>query len=232
MAVGGGRARRWQVARAAGALVTLAVGLSAAALAGCGGAAADQEPARAGGETRSVGIDGVAVELPAGWDAYTTRIGPDDLVAVIWAASTPFSEPSVRPEFPHRTLASLPEDGIAVEIVAQPAQADSASWPLLSAPIRLVDGDFLADAYEGQPAPHVSTQLIRARLGTWALHVQVYFGRNQPDEDLRARADEVLATLTVAGGVSETREGGFVRFRDPETGIAGRYPKAGIGSER
>jgi len=207
----------------AGALVALAVGL--AGIAACGGAATDGELERASGEARSIGLDDISIELPPDWDAYTTRIGPDDEVVVIWAASTPFSEASVRPEFPYRTLASLPEDAIAVEIVAQPAQSDAASWPLLSPPIRLADGDFLADAYEGQPAAHVSTQLIRARLGTRALHVQVYFGRNQPDEELRARADEVLATLTFAGGVSETREGGFVRFRDPETGIAGRYPE-------
>jgi hypothetical protein len=225
MAVGAGGTLRGQCPCAVRVLVGLAVGLCAAVLAGCGGAGG-QGTAPLGGKTRSTGIDGVTVKLPDGWAAYTTRIGPEDSVTVIWAASTPFSEDSDRPEFPHRTLASLPADGIAVEIVVQPAQVDSASWPLLSPPIKLGDGYFLADAYEGQPAPHISTQIIQARLAGRALYVQVYFGQNQPDEELRARADRVLATLTVAGGITETRADGFVRFRDPETGIAGRYPES------
>lgn len=216
---------RRQRSRAAGAPVVLVLALSAVLLASCGGGGSVEEPVRASAE-RPVVIDGVAVRVPAGWDAYTTRIGGDDSVAVIWAASTSFSERSARrAEFPRRTLASLPPDGIAVEIVAQPAQAGSVAWPLLSPPLKLADGDFLANAYEGQPAPHVSTQLIRARLGRLALHVQVYFGRNEPGDELRARADRVLASLTVAGGVKETRENGVVRFRDAETGIAGRYPE-------
>jgi hypothetical protein len=226
MAVAESRARSRRGMCAARVLLAFALYLSAAALAGCGGAAANEEQARTSGEPRPVEIDGVSIALPAGWAAYTTRIGPDDAVAVIWAANTPFSERSARPEYPRRTLAALPADGVAVEIVTQPNGIDAAAFPLLSPPIRLADGYFLADAYEGQPAAHVSSQIIHARLADGALYVQVYFGRNEPGEELRALADEVLATLTVAGGVDETREDSFVRFHDPETGIAGRYPES------
>lgn len=174
---------------------------------------------------RTIGAEGVSIELPPGWDGYTTRIGPEDEVVVIWAASTAFSEPSARPEFPYRTLEALPADGVVVEIVVQATTPDSASWPLLTPPVRLADGYFLADGYEGQQAPHVSTQIIQAQLADRALFAQVYFGRNQPDAEMRGRADEVLASLTIAGGPTAIREDGFVRFRDPETGIAGRYPE-------
>lgn len=194
---------------------------------GCGGQPTGP-PAAAGSEewsARLIEIDGVSIEVPASWDAYTSRIGPDDSVAVIWAASTRFLEPAPPPEFPHETLAALPEDGVVVEIVSQPPQVDSPPTAARTLPLRLVDGYFLADAYEGQPAPDVSTQIIDARVGDLALYVQVFFGRTDPDEEMRARADRVLATLTVADSVSETRRDGLARFRDAATGAAGRYPE-------
>jgi hypothetical protein len=215
----------------AGPAVALAVLALAVVVSGCGAEGNGAEAPRAIAEaraTQSVGIDGVSIDLPAGWDTYTTRIGPDETVAVIWAASRRFAESSPRPEFPHETLTGLPEDGIAVEIVAQPPQVDSASWPLLAPPISLADGYFLADAYEGQPAPHVSTQIIEARMAGRALYVQVYFGRNQPDDTMRAWANRVLASLAVSASAAvrprEVREDGFVRFEDPEVGVSGRYP--------
>jgi hypothetical protein len=200
--------------------------LTALALAGCGGqpVGADRASSRPGA-AQSVGIDGVSIELPARWDAFTRRIAPDDAVAVIWAASRPFSERSPRPEFPRRTLAALSGDDLALEIVSQAPQVDSAAWPLRD-PIVLADGYFLADAYEGQPAPGVSTQIIEAGLGGRAFYVQVYFGRIHPTVAMRARANQVLATLAVAGSSRQRkeREGGFVRFDDPEVGASGRYP--------
>lgn len=215
MAVGERRAGRSPLCRAARVLVALGVGLFAAVLAGCGGVGPDQEPAPASGEPQSIGIDNISIELPAGWNGYAIRIGRDDEVAVLWAANTPFSERSAWPEYPQQTLAALPQEGIAIEIVEQPRGIDLASWPLLAPPVRLADGYFLSESYEGQPAPHVSTQIIQARLADRALYIQVYFGRNSPDEEMRARADRVLATVTVAGGATETRGGGFVRFDDP-----------------
>ena len=199
----------------------LVVAVLAVVLAGCG---AEREPGAAPDEGRSLRIDDVSIELPPSWDGYTRRIGPDDEVVVIWAATTPFVEPSARPEFPYRTLAALPADGVAVEIVEQPAGTDPSAFPLLAPPIKLADGYFLADAYEGQPGPDVSTQIIHARLADRALYIQVYFGRNRPDDEMRAQADEVLASLTVEAGPTEVRDDGFVRFHDPETGIAGRHP--------
>jgi hypothetical protein len=173
-------------------------------------------------------LDGVSIRVPPSWDGYALRIGPLEEVTVIWAASTPFVEPSPAPEFPDKTLTALPADGVAVEVVAQPPQIDSASWTLLTPPLELADGYFLDDAYEGQPAPRVSTQIIQARMGGLALHVQVYFGRSQPDEAMRRQANDVLHSLGVAASlpIREEREDGFVRFHDIELGISGRHPQA------
>jgi hypothetical protein len=182
-----------------GALVGVAIFLAAGALAGCGGAATGAQPVGPSRERAAIGVDGVSIELPGGWDGYAMRNA--DGTVTIWAANTAFAEVSARPEYPHRTLASLPEDAVAVEIVTQPGGIDPAAFPPLSPPIRLADGYFLSDAFEGQPAPHVSSQIVHARLADTALYVQVYFGRNEPGEELRALANEVLATLTVAGGV-------------------------------
>jgi hypothetical protein len=208
------------------ALVALAAGVSAIVSMGCGGAAAE-EPQRRSAEARSVGVDGISIELPPGWDGYATRIGPDREVPVIWAANTPFTEGSAGAEFPQQTLATLPEDGVAVEVVGQPPPV-GASRPLLSTPLRLSDGYFLAEAYEGQPAAHVSTQIIEARLEGHALYVQVFFGRNQPTAAMRARADDVLASLTVPASEAtrEERDGAFVHFHDSEVGLAGRHRQA------
>lgn len=211
-----GRMRKQGCAAAA----ALSVLILLVVLPGCGGERIGPE-ASSDAPARSVGIDGVSIQLPAGWDAYTRWLGPDKTVAEIWAASGRFVESPPRPDFPHETLAALPEDGIAVEIVAQPPQVDSASWPLL-AQISLADGYFLADGYEGQPGPHVSSQIIEARLANRALYVQVFFGRTRPDAAMRASANRVLATLFRP---REVVEGDLVRFEDPAVGISGRYPQ-------
>ncbi len=222
-------ARGWSVvARCLRAASACTVGF---ALAACGGQPSGARAPQGSGEQpagRSIGIAGVSIQLPRGWDGYATRVGADDAVTVIWVASRSFSESLPGAEFPRETLAALPEDGVAVEIVAQPPQIDSASWPLPTAPLTLADGYFLGDAYEGQPAPHVSTQIIEARMGDRALYVQVYFGRNRPDGSMRARANAVLASLAVAASlpVREERGDGFIRFHDPEVGVSGRYPEA------
>jgi hypothetical protein len=135
MTTSGRRRVRTHTGRVAAALSVVAL---LVVLPGCG--AARSEP-RASGQAplRSVGIDGVSVELPAGWDGYASRLGPDKTVAEIWAASRQFVESSPRPKFPQKTLAALAEDGIAVEIVAGVPPPGSASWPLLTR-VSLADG--------------------------------------------------------------------------------------------
>ena len=218
---------RWRLRRQPGRALALAI-FFLAVLPACGAErpSGGDRPANVGvRSSQTVAVDGLSLELPAGWDAYTTHLGPGKAVATIWAASTSFVEASVRPDFPRETLGALPKDGIAIEIVAQPAQGESASWPLrVPPPVSLADGSFHPDAYEGQPAPHVSTQIIEVKVAGRALYVQVYFGRNQPDATLRARANRVLSSLSVAGGPSEIREDGFIRIRDAEAGLSARYP--------
>jgi hypothetical protein len=200
-------------------LAALSVVALLPALTACG---AERIAARASGNVppRSVGVDGVSLELPAGWDAYTKRLGQDEVLGEIWAASRQFVEPSPRPAVPYQTLAALSDDGIAIEITFGTPPPGSASWPLRTQ-IGLDDGYFLADNYEGQPAPHVSTQIIRARVANRVLWVQVFFGRTHPDDAMRALANRVLGSLFRP---RETQEDGFVRFQDPAVGVSGRYP--------
>jgi hypothetical protein len=193
-------------------------------LAACGGQTTDSASPDGG---RVIELDGVSMSVPPTWDGYALRIGPRKEVTVIWAASTPFVEPSA-PEFPHKTLTALHADGVAIEVVAQHPRVDSASWQLLTPPLELADGYFLDDAYAGQPAPGVSAQMIQARVGGLALHVQVYFGRRHPDEAMRRQANDVLRSLAVAASlpIREEREDGFVRFHDIEIGVSGQHPQA------
>ncbi len=65
-------------------------------------------------------------------------------------------------------------------------------------PLTLADGYCHADRYEGQPAANVSFCAIDARIGAKVMNAYVYFGRNQPTAEMKAAANEMLATLTTS----------------------------------
>ena len=120
-------------------------------------------------------------------------------------------------------FARLPRDGVVISAVSSWQAAGRTARPL-TPPIKLADGYFLADAYEGQPAPHVSTQLILGRVGDRFLNVQVFFGRNDPDEAMRAEADAVLATLAASGQPPAPAPAGWRQHHAPDPGVHATIP--------
>lgn len=176
-------------------------------------------------EPRPLALDGLSVELPVGWDGFVKQLGHDDEAPSVYAASVPWPDvgqnvdnPAVRELFQR-----LPRDGVVISAVSSWQAAGRVARPL-SPPIKLADGYFLADSYEGQPAPQVSTQLILGRVGDRFLNVQVFFGRNDPDEAMRAEADAVLATLAVSGQPPAPAPTGWRKHHAPELGVRATIP--------
>jgi hypothetical protein len=149
-------------------------------------------------QPRKLALGGLSIELRDGWDGFAKDIGPPHQeVPALYVANVAWPDhgQNLDDDAVVGAFGRLPSDGIVIAAAASRSAGEAEQ--LLRRPVRLFDGDFLADAYEGQPAPHVSTQVIRGRLVGRALHVQVYFGRNDPTDDMRAEANQVLATLEV-----------------------------------
>jgi hypothetical protein len=150
-------------------------------------------------EPRLLALGGLSIELPVGWDGFAKQLGPDDENPALYAANVRW--PDVGQDLAQDALQALferlPADGVVVSAVSSSYVEPGAR--ALRPPITLADGYFLADSYEGQPAQHVSTQLISGRVGERFLSVQIFFGRNDPTDAMRAEADAVLATLSVTG---------------------------------
>jgi hypothetical protein len=177
-------------------------------------------------ERRHLALDGLSLELPVGWDGYAKHLGPYDPSPAVYAANVPW--PDVGQNFERSAVRELferlPRDGVAISAISSWNTADRIA-SRLAPPIELADGYFLADSYEGQPAPHVSTQLIFGRVGDRFVNVQVYFGRNDPDEAMRAEADAVLATLTVSGQPAAPAPDGWWKHHAPELGVRATVPE-------
>jgi hypothetical protein len=176
-------------------------------------------------ESRLLDLDGLSLELPVGWDGFVKQLGHDDEAPSVYAANVPWPDvgqsvdnPAVRDLFQR-----LPRDGVVVSAVSSWQAAGRVARPL-TPPIKLADGYFLADSYEGQPAPQVSTQLILGRVGDRFLNVQVFFGRNDPDEAMRREADDVLATLAVGSQPPAPAPAGWRKHHAPELGVRATIP--------
>jgi hypothetical protein len=151
---------------------------------------------------RKLALGGLSVELLEGWDGFAKDIGPAHMpVPALYVANVPWPDRG-QDLSAAATLASferLPPTGIVVAVSASPGGHEE-PVRALRRPVRLADGYFLTDMYEGQPAPHVSTQIIGGRLGERELSIQVYFGRPDPTDAMRAEANRVLATLELTAG--------------------------------
>jgi hypothetical protein len=148
---------------------------------------------------RTLGLGGLTVELLGGWHGFAKDIGPPHLqVPALYVANVPWPDrgQNLAVSDTLEAFERLPPNGIVVAASASPSGGEEFRR-VLRRPVRLSDGHFLADMYEGQPAPHVSSQIISVRLGERALSIQIYFGRNDPSDEMRAEANRVLATLQV-----------------------------------
>jgi hypothetical protein len=148
-------------------------------------------------QPRKLALGGLSVELLEDWDGFAKDIGPphEQVPAVYVAnASWPDRGQDLSVAAIVEAFERLPPDGIVVAVSASPGGHEE-PVRALRRPIKLADGYFLADMYEGQPAPHISTQIIGGRLGDRDLSIQVYFGRNDPTDAMRAEANRVLATI-------------------------------------
>jgi hypothetical protein len=146
-------------------------------------------------EPRRLALDGLSIVLPLGWDGYVKHLGPDRENPALYAANVPWPDvgQNLADAPVDELFERLPRDGVVISAASGRNVEPGAR--ALTPPIKLADGYFLADSYEGQPAPHVSTQLIFGRVGDRFLNVQVFFGCNDPDGAMRGEADAVLATL-------------------------------------
>lgn len=211
-----------------------AIGVAAALLAlGCGpgedgraneAAESATTQGQPGSRAQRLERSGLGLVLPSAWDGFTAELGAYEPNPAIYAANVawPPTSGNIENEATKHAFERLPADGIV--ITASAGRYGATVSQALPMPVQLADGYFLADAYEGQPARNVSTQLIAGRIGERYLVVQVYFGRNHPTEATRAEADGVLATLELGPEPAPGSDAGWREHRDDEQGIVARYP--------
>jgi hypothetical protein len=137
-----------------------------------------------------------------GWFTAEKEERPDpqgEALAVAWAANVPFVDDRAESAWPDPTIRTLPAKGIVLEAVGPWLYTGDEDVPPLKVPLTLADGYCLADGYEGQPAPNVSFCAIAARIGGKVMNAYAYFGRNEPTSEMKADANEMLATLAISG---------------------------------
>lgn len=135
----------------------------------------------------------------SGWETKSALIGTGDgSLSIAWASNVGFKDDPENTSFPHTTIQALPPDGIVVSVVEPRPYTGDAEFETLALPVRLEDGYFLSDQYEGQPATKVSTYVIDGWLEDQLLNVLVWLGSNQPTEEMRDAANEELGRLCVS----------------------------------
>jgi hypothetical protein len=146
---------------------------------------------------RRIGLGGFSVEVPDGWSGFAKDLAAGDEEApTMVVANVPWRDEghNLAHSRPLEQFERLPPDGIVIA-------ATAGSYPVgdpdqdPNAPVRLSDGHFIAEHYEGQPAPHVSIQIVSRPFGHAWVTAQVFFGRNEPTLGMRAQADAVLESL-------------------------------------
>ncbi len=176
-------------------------------------------------EPRRLALDGLSMQLPVGWDGFVKHLGPDNEAPAVYAANVSWPDvgQDVEKAAVRELFERLPRDGVVISAVSS-WHATGRVARALPPPIELADGYFLPESYEGQPAPHVSTQLIFGRVADRFLNIQVFFGRNDPDEAMRDEANAVLATLAVDARIAAPAPAGWRKHRSPELGVSATVP--------
>jgi hypothetical protein len=146
-------------------------------------------------------------EAANGWFTAETSLGvpkapvPEETgpIPVAWAANVPFLDDPAKTWSPDATVRELPPDGIVIVAVGPRPCTVCAAFPSLTLPLKLSDGFFLSDDYEGQRAPNVSFEEIDTWIGADVLNVSVWQGRNEPTAGMASEANGELATLSISG---------------------------------
>jgi len=140
----------------------------------------------------------VSFEPADGWNTVETTYGADeDDLPTAWAANGPFEPEKRWGGFPDNTIADLPPNGIVITAVQPRLYEGGENIPSLRLPLRVEDGWFNSDQYEGQPAPHVSNYVLDTYVDGRVLNVMVWMGRNDPAEEMISAANEELSRLCV-----------------------------------
>jgi len=133
--------------------------------------------------------------LPAGpgWHVGSARVSAAGCARCVqtesWAATVAYRDgPN---EFPHRTMAILPRDGIIVD-VSRSWQPSSPAWMLERHPLRIIRSAIHADFEGNTTHGRVSLWLGSTwRAGSF-VSVYVYFGSPEPAPAVVARAQAEL----------------------------------------
>ena len=114
------------------------------------------------------------------------------VMAEAWASTVPYRDcPDCVP--PHKTLATLPPDGIIIQLTdarERPPYGQPGSWPPRIRPSQVISGPG-----EGTPARISHTQLVVRSPHDVEHFLFVWFGRPHPTPQQLARANEELRTV-------------------------------------
>lgn len=114
------------------------------------------------------------------------------VMAEAWASTVPYLDcPDCVP--PHNTLATLPRDGIVIQLTdarERPPYGRRGAWPTRLRASQVVSGPF-----EGEPARVGYAQLVVRTPGDVEHFLFVWFGRTHPTARQLARANAELRTV-------------------------------------
>jgi hypothetical protein len=136
-------------------------------------------------------------EPAPGWTQEATGPNPPaPQSASAIAANVPLHDP---PGVAHadQTVQDLPATGIVITAsVTVPIRSSAPDFPERSLPLSLADAD-VRHGFEAQPNPDVPEYLMWQRVNGLLLDVRVFFGSQEPPDELLAEAQAELARLTV-----------------------------------
>lgn len=114
------------------------------------------------------------------------------VMAEAWASTVPYLDcPDCVP--PHKTLATLPPDGIVIQLTdarERPRYGQPGSWPTRVRASQVTSGPF-----EGEPARIGYSQLVVRSPRNVEHFLYIWFGRSHPTPQQLARANAELATV-------------------------------------
>jgi len=133
------------------------------------------------------------------WTLVLTTIDPNGRqdLPIVWAANVPFSPNDSTSGFPTNTVRDLPPGGILITVVGPREYTGDTVFPAATFPLTISQGFCSHDQYETQPAPHVSKCLVDVMVGDELLNVTLWFGMNDPSDEMYEEANAQLARLAL-----------------------------------